>query len=209
MFTTWAHLKEEDNQCQVNWALPTSLVLGGRARWLLSVSQSCFPHRCPLHMADSHPRALSSPRNENRSFISLGSIITSFLNQSAFCFVLLFPYMSRAPQCSRLREALWLEPSRSSCHSLIKLSRAPGPLRCCRCVRVRRGGGCGRSLAPCWVGWHRAPLSIGPPACPDVCWGLPENRAVGRKPSPYTRSAPMRTQAASARDKRTSKKKRL
>lgn len=61
----------------------------------LGVPVLWFPHRCPLHMAGPHPRATSSHRNETRSFISLGSIITSFLSQTTFCFLLLFSYMTQ------------------------------------------------------------------------------------------------------------------
>lgn len=71
----------------------------------LGVPVTCCPHRCPLHVADPHPRATSSPRNENRSFISLRSVKTSFLNQTTFCFLLLFSYMTMAPQSSQVRDA--------------------------------------------------------------------------------------------------------
>lgn len=122
----------------------------------LGVPVLWFPHRCPLHMAGPHPRATSSHRNENRSFISLGSIITSFLNQTTFCFLLLFSYMTPAPQCSGPQMPTdRSRPVRSRCDlpGPIELHRAPRPLRCCPCVResLCAGGGCRRSLAP--AGW--------------------------------------------------------
>lgn len=156
-------LKGRKHQCQEIWAIPTSLVLAERACWLLSVSQSCvFLIGIPCTWLAPTPGLPRLPKN----------IITSFLNQTTFSFLLLFSYTTTAPQCSRLRGAHWKKPSRSAAggRGPAELRRAPRPLGCCRCVRAA-GGGCGRSLAPCGVGWHRAPLSIGPPAAPTSAEG--------------------------------------
>lgn len=142
-----------------------------RASWWPS---DVLPHRCPVYMAG--PRLPYLPEMKTGASISL-----NFLKQTTFCLLLMFStwlLQQKFPGSETSIETNHHVPA-AIYQSSKKPPEAVKMSLMCTCVAGLDTGG--RSLALCWVGWHQALLSIGPSACPNVCWGLQENRAEGKK----------------------------